>query len=115
MIAMDAKDREAVEHWVASLEDLDREVARLATLCQLTVLDSAVIDRVLRGDQSVCGTENPAAFSRLQGVLKLHFAVRQKAGAALGQPRASEIEKFVGNSLKQAFPGLEIRWPTGRV
>jgi hypothetical protein len=111
---MDATDRDSVERWVASLEDLDREVARLALSCRLDVLDSRVIDCVLLGDDSVCGCDNPSAFSRLQGMLKLHFAVRRKAGEALGQPQAAEVETFVINNLRQAFPGLEIRWPTGR-
>lgn len=113
-MTMDATDPAAVERWVASFEDLDREVARLALSCRLHMLDSHVIDRVLHGDDSVCGCDNPAAFSRLQGMLKLHFAVRQKAGEALGQLQATEVETFVVNGLRQAFPDLEIRWPTGR-
>lgn len=113
-MTMVAPDRDAVERWAGSLEDLDYEVARLAMLCRVKVLDPGVIERVLHGDDSVCGADNPAAFSRLQGMLKLYFAVRQKAGAALGQAQASEIELFVGNSLKKTFPDLEIRWPTLR-
>ena len=49
-----------------SLDDIDTEIARLALLCQVRILDPGVVERVVRNDASVCGTNNPAAFEKLQ-------------------------------------------------
>jgi hypothetical protein len=43
---------------VANLKDVDREIARLALLCRVNVLQRSVIDRVLQRDASVCETDN---------------------------------------------------------
>ena len=45
--------------WAENLDELDREIARLALVCQVRILDPGIILRVLRKDASVCGTDNP--------------------------------------------------------
>jgi len=48
--------------WAKNLGDVDREVARLASICRVRLLDPNVIERVLHNDASVCGNQNRAAF-----------------------------------------------------
>ena len=94
-----------------NLEALDREVARMALLCQVKILEPGVIDRLMQGDATVCGTSNPIAFRKLHALLLMHFAVRQKAADALGQRQTAAIEVYVVERLKKSFPDLATNWP----
>src|SRR5687767_8377446 len=89
-----------------SLEDIDTEIARLALLCQVQILDPGVVERVVRNDASVCGTNNPIAFEKLHNLLAMHFGVRDSAGAVHGQAIASLVEQQVIDRLRARFPGL---------
>jgi len=35
-------------YWAKSLDDVDREIARYATMCNVRILDPGVIERVLK-------------------------------------------------------------------
>jgi len=97
--------------WERNLEALDREVARLATLCGVRILEPGVIDRLMHGDDTVCGTDNPIAFRKLHDMLLMHFMVRQKSADALGQQQTAAIERYVVERLKKSFPDLATDWP----
>ncbi len=88
--------------WAQSLEEIDREVARLATLCGVRLLDPGVIERVLHNDDSVCGTKNRAAFDKLRNVLTMHYHAREKAVGVLGEAVTKEvIAEIVANLRKR--------------
>jgi hypothetical protein len=97
--------------WQNNLDALDREVARMALLCRVRILDPGVVDRLIQGDDSVCGTNNPIAFRKLHELLLMHFLVRQKSAEALGQQQTAAIELYVINRLKKSFPDLAADWP----
>lgn len=97
--------------WADSLEKIDREIARLATLCQVRILQPGVIERVLRKDASVCGTSNELAFTKLHDMIMLYFAVRQMSADAVGQAKTVQIEDYVIERLKKTFPDLAADWP----
>jgi hypothetical protein len=90
--------------WSEDLEEVDREIARLATICQVRILDPAVMRRVLQKDASVCGTENPAGFAKLHDLLMLHLAIRQKSADSFGQAQTAAIEDFILERLRKSFP-----------
>ena len=94
-----------------NLEDIDREVARLAQLCRVPLLQRGVVERVLHGDEAVCGSRNDRAFAKLHDLLMLHFAVRQKAAQELGQQEAAAIESYIVARLGKSFPELAADWP----
>ena len=94
----------------SSLDDIDTEVARLALLCDVRILEPGVVERVVRNDPSVCGTSNPVAFRKLKGMLALHFRVRQRVADAHGQLPASRIEQHVIDRLRARFPTLAGEW-----
>jgi hypothetical protein len=71
--------------WSKNLDEVDREVARLATICNVRILDAGIIERVLKDDASVCGSRNPLAFSKLRNALMMHYHARDKALGALGE------------------------------
>jgi hypothetical protein len=97
--------------WAENIEEIDREIARLATLCRVMILEPGVIERVLHQDASVCGTSNEMAFAKLHDLVMLHFAVREKSANAVGQTKTAQIEYYVIERLKKAFPDLAADWP----
>ena len=89
--------------WENNLEELDREVARLALLCGVNLLDAGVIERVLHRDALVCGTANPVAFARLHDMLMVHFELRKRAVEALGEVQTQQIIRHIVDRLKTIF------------
>ncbi|HET9694127.1 MAG TPA: hypothetical protein VFP48_07065 [Steroidobacteraceae bacterium] len=104
-------DLPSAERLMTSLDDIDAEIARLALLCQVRILDPGVVDRVVRNDASVCGTNNPIAFAKLHGMLALHFGVRDSMADAHGQALTSRVEQQVIDRLRARFPSLAGQWP----
>jgi hypothetical protein len=105
------QDLYQVAWWERNLEDIDRQVARLALLCHVRILDPGVIERVIQNDMSVCGADNEIAFRKLRALLMLHFAVRGKSADELGQAETAEIERFIIERLTKSFPDLAGKWP----
>lgn len=94
--------------WVAkNLDEIDREVARLASMCQVRLLDPGIIERVLNKDESVCGTRNKLAFDKLRNALMMHYHARDKAVSAIGETATAEvIADIVANLKKRMGKGL---------
>ena len=92
--------------WTEDLEEVDREIARLAVLCQVKILEPGVIRRVLKRDASVCATPNPVAFAKLHDLLILHFAIREKSVESFGDARTTATEDYIIERLKKSFPDL---------
>lgn len=105
------KNESAIARWAKNLEELDYEIARMALLCQVKILDPGVIGRVLRKDDSVCGAHNPIAFEKLHYLLMMHFAMREKAAGALGQVQTQQIEAYIVERLRKPFGDLVGKWP----
>ena len=87
--------------WARGLDQVDHEIARLATICDVRILDPGVVERVLHNDASVCGTKNPLAFDKLRTVLMMHFHVRDKAVASLGEAQAQALINQIVESLRE--------------
>jgi len=88
--------------WAKNLDDVDREVARLASICRVRLLDPGVIQRVLDKDATVCETSNPAAFDKLRQALMMHYHVRNKAVGAIGEAATQDvINEIVANIRKR--------------
>ena len=97
--------------WTEDLEEVDREIVRLADLCKVRILEPGTIGRVLKNDASVCAIANPVAFRKLRDLLMPHLAIRQKAVDSFGQAQAAAIEDYVIERLRKSFPDLPGRWP----
>jgi len=100
-----------MSRWVNSFEEMDREISRLCLLCQVRILDHGIIERVLKRDETVCGTSNPVAFEKLHNMLMFYFANRQKSVDAVGQLQTAQIEAHVVERLRNHFGDLLGKWP----
>ena len=93
--------------WENNLEERDAEIARLAMLCEIRILEPGALQRVLQKDASVCGTDNPIAFAKLRALLMMHLAIREKSVDVFGQAATARVEDYVIDRLKQRFPYLK--------
>jgi hypothetical protein len=89
--------------WSRSLDEVDKEVARLSTICNIRILDPGVIERVLANDSTVCGASNQIAFDKLRNVLMMHYNVRSKAADAIGNLKTDVVLKEIVERLKKQF------------
>ena len=89
--------------WAGNFEELDAEIARLAVVCQIPILQPGVIQRVLQSDATVRGADSPLAFSKLHDLLMVHLAVRGKSVDILSQSQTAMIESHVLERLKTRF------------
>jgi len=87
--------------WAKNLDDVDREVARLATACKVRLLDPGVIERVLQNDDSVCGTRNKRAFDKLRNALMMHYHVRDKTVSAIGEAATAEVIASIVENIRK--------------
>jgi hypothetical protein len=104
------QDRFLIEWWSNQLEELDREIARLALLCEVRILDPGVVVRVLQKGASVCGTDNPIAFEKLRRLLMMYFAIHEKSADVLGPEQLAAIEADIIQRLSKSFPKMG-KWP----
>jgi hypothetical protein len=88
------------KRWTKHFDDIDREIAQLATVCKIPLLDPGVIERVLHNDTLVCGTQNPRAFDKLRSLLMMHYSVRDKAVVALGEAETMKIMNEIVERLR---------------
>jgi len=93
-------------YWESNLEELDAEIARLSMLCNISILEPGVVQRVLQNDAAVCRTDNPVAFAKLRALLMMHLAIREKSVDVFGQAATVRVEDFVIERLKQRFGQL---------
>jgi len=99
--------------WGSSLDDIDREVARLATICNIRILDPGIIERVLRKDDSVCGSKNPIAFDKLRNALTMHYHLREQPVSHIGEAKTQiliagivdRLRARIGTRLGGTTPG----------
>jgi hypothetical protein len=100
-----------IEGQARTLEELDREIGRLAMLCRVRILEPGAIDRVLASDRTVCGSDNPLAFAKLRDLLLMHFTLHGRWAADLGEAQTTAIERYVIERLRSSMPELIADWP----
>jgi hypothetical protein len=84
--------------WYKHMAEIDREIALHAVNCKVPILDPGAIERVLKNDSSICGTQNAASFAKLRSLLMMHYSVRDRAVVALGQ---NETIAIVGEIVER--------------
>lgn len=98
--------------WSQNLSEVDRELVRLASICKVRLLDPGVLQRVLSNDATVCGVTNAIAFDKLRNVLMMHYAIRSRAVASVGEGQAQAMVNTIIQELRQKF-GDRLGTPEG--
>ncbi|MBT9499285.1 MULTISPECIES: hypothetical protein [Zoogloea] len=83
------------------LASIDMEIARLAQLCGVHMLEPGVAEAVLRGDSSMCSSDNPIAWEKMRGLLVLHYHVVSEVAAAEGVDVAAESVRKALQSVRE--------------
>ena len=109
---MNSVNPSSPRHWDTILESIDLEIAQMAIICQIRLLDPGVIERVIDRNDSVCGHKNPHAFEKLRALLIMHFTARERAGVELGAQQALAIAAHVHAHLS-ARVGEQLGSGTG--
>ncbi|WP_431100964.1 hypothetical protein [Roseateles noduli] len=93
------KQRYSHEEWEKTVEDVDLQIAQLAIMCHVRLLDPGVIERVLDNDLRICGDGHEGGFEKLRGMLYLHYEVQARLAEELGPVDAAEVVQRVRQHL----------------
>jgi hypothetical protein len=86
-------------YWSGQIDNLVAEMSRLCIACNIAMLEPGVFERVLKGDQSVCGRQNPEVFEKLRKHLMAYCQVEEKAIKRLGAEDAQTMLDEVRASM----------------
>jgi hypothetical protein len=87
--------------WIGQqFDELGIEIVRAARLCDLTLTQPGVVERIIHNDATVCGTENPQQFTKLRGLLMLALKVQGTGFEVLGAQETMEIADQVRNRIR---------------
>lgn len=81
--------------WSRHLDGLADEIVRLTAICDVDLRVPGNIDRVLKGDQAVCGQNNAIAFEKLQSVLGMTYQSLTKAIGRIGAEETKAITEEI--------------------
>jgi len=83
--------QETNPQWSRHLQGIADELLHLAVACDLRLRDPGVIERVLKGDETVCGRKNAIGFEKLR---KLLMATYDSLGKAIDRIGPEETRKI---------------------
>lgn len=87
----------------SQIGSVDHEIARLAAICNIRLLDPGIIERVIAGDETVCGRNTSDAFRKLRGLVGMHFALTNDSIEALGPEASARILDDIRARLGKQF------------
>ena len=70
--------------WERHLDAIGEELVRLCVACDVRLREPGVIDRILRNDETVCGTKNPIGFRKLRALVMATYSSVNKAIDRIG-------------------------------
>ena len=87
----------------SQLGPVDDEIARLAHICNIKILDPGVVERVVAGDTSLCSRANEQAFQKMRRLVALHYTLTNDSIAALGPKESARILDEIRERLRKRF------------
>jgi hypothetical protein len=99
---MNVEPRSREDLWQHQFNEVDREIAKMASVCGIDILDRAQLKRALEKDANVCTRSSPLAFEKLHTLLKAHYLLRDRAADVLGEAGAqAAIDRAVTELLEK--------------
>ncbi len=93
------------KRWSKHFDEIDLQIAQLAVICDLKILEPGVIERVLDNDIGVCGKPKPDSFATLRALLTMHYSSQAKAMVALGPDEARALVQDTIDRLRERIGG----------
>lgn len=93
------KPRHAV--WERHLGGIADELLRLSIACNVRLRDPGVIERILRGDSTVCGRRNEMAFDKLRKLLMATYDSLGKSIDRIGKDETREIAQAIAEHVRK--------------
>jgi hypothetical protein len=87
--------------WTRHLEAIADELLHLAVACDVRLRDPGVIERIIRGDQSVCGRKNEIGFKKLRKLLMATYDSFGKAINRIGPQETKAIVEAITDHLEK--------------
>ena len=91
--------------WARHLDAIGDELLRLAVACDVRLRDPGVIDRILKNDDTVCGTRNPIGFRKLRSLVMATFSSLNKAIDRIGPEETKLITDAIVERADRARAG----------
>jgi hypothetical protein len=85
--------------WQRHLDAIGEELLHLTIACNVRLRDPGVIDRILKNDESVCGTKNPIGFRKLRALVMATFNSLNKAIDRIGPEETRLITEAIGDRV----------------
>jgi hypothetical protein len=85
------------------LGSVDDEIAKMAFICGVPLLDPGVIEKVVAGDESVCTKSSPDAFRKLRGLVGMHYTLTSDSLQSLGPDETARILAQIRERLQSRF------------
>lgn len=70
--------------WQRHLDAIGEELLHLSIACDVRLRDPGVVERIIRNDETVCGTKNPLGFRKLRALVMATFNSLNKAIDRIG-------------------------------
>ena len=86
--------------WERHLGGIADELLRLSIACDVRLRDSGVIERILRGDSTVCGRRNEVAFDKLRKLLMATYDSLGKSIDRIGKDETREIAEAIAKHVQ---------------
>lgn len=87
--------------WIGhQFDELGIEMVRAAKLLDITLDQPNVVERIIKNDAGVCGTQNAQQFSKLRGLLMLALKLQGTSFEVLGPQETMEIADQVRNRIR---------------
>lgn len=87
--------------WSRHLEGIADELLHLSIACDVRLKDPGVIERILRGDMTVCGRKNEIGFEKLRKLLMATYDSLGKAIGRIGPEETKAILKAITEHLEE--------------
>ena len=87
--------------WSRHLEAIAEELLHLSSACDVTLRDPGVIERIIKGDDSVCGRRNEHGFRKLRALVMATYDSLGKSIDRIGPEETKKITEAIRAHMEQ--------------
>ena len=85
--------------WTRHLDGIADELLRLSVACNVRLSDAQTIERIIRNDETVCGSRNPIGFQKLRSLVMATYDSLNKAIDRIGPAETKMIADAISERI----------------